>query len=480
MNVVLINPRLRAWSPTVLVPLGLAYVAAALEKGGHTVRVIDLNAEKVSDGCLVREVSGVDWVGITGMITEYQEVLRLTKQIKEADNCIKVVLGGPLATSLPRELLKASLADFVVTGEGEGTILNLFSVLKEGSNLASVKGIGYKINGQIFLTDCVEPIANLDVIPFPARHLFNMVRYSQNLFHNFNTRINGFSQIKSASLITSRGCPYSCTFCYKDTWGQKWRGRNPLNIYEEMEFLEERYGFNGFFFHDDTFVLDKKRVLQFCDVLNEKQLRVIWGCNGRVNLMTKELLGAMYQAGCREIAYGIESGSQKMLDLLKKNITLEQVRNAVKWTKEAGISTNGYFMIGLPGETKEDIRQTIAFAEELDLNFYGFSLFTPLPGTELFQFAVDKGLVKNVTSLKDWDFNVNINLTKDCSDDDLIAFQNEIFRKFTLRAFGRYYMFKPVFLKKIATVIFSLRNWGEAREFARRAGGIIESYWHKV
>ena len=476
-RIVLINPRIRAWSPTVLIPLGLTYIAAVLEKEGDDVEIIDMNARKVSDQHLRQTVRGVDLVGITGMITEYQEILRITKIIKEADSNVKVVLGGPLPTTIPEELLQMSPADFVVIGEGERTIVTLTAALKRGGDLASIAGIGYKNGEQVFITDRPEHIADLDTIPFPARHLLDMKRYTRNQFHNFSTKMAGIGKIRSTNMITSRGCPYSCTFCFKDMWGHKWRGRSPENIVAEIALLNAEYGINGFFFNDDTFVLDTKRVLRFCQLIMESRLNIAWYCNARVNLVSKELLEAMYASGCREVAYGIESGNQQVLDAMKKNITIEQVRNAVMWTKEAGIRANGFFMIGLPGETKETIHQTIAFAEELDMDFYGFSLVTPLPKTELYQAALTKGLAAaDLATLKDWDFNVNANLTEDCSDEYLLALQNEIFRKFELKNLGRYYMFNPAFLKRVAKVVLSLQSRKEAADLARRIKGIIKSY----
>ncbi len=480
-RIILINPRLRAWSPSVLVPLGLTYIAAVLELDGNNVSIIDMNAEKVSGKRLKEIIKNCDVVGITGMVTEFQQVLKLSTFAREANSHSKIILGGPLATTFPRELLQLSPADFAVIGEGERTILELASAIKNSSNVTEIRGIGYKDSGKVIINECTDQIADIDTIPPPARHLLNMNHYVQNQFHDFDSNIKHSVKIKSSTMITSRGCPYNCTFCYKEMWGNKWRARSPENIFEEMNNLHKTYGINGFIFNDDTFVMNPKRVFDFCDLLIAQGTKFIWLCNGRVNLMTKELCKAMYNAGCREIAYGIESGNQQMLDALKKNITIEQIRDAVKWTKDAGIRANGYFMIGLPGETKESIRQTIDFAEKLDLDFYGFSIATPLLGTELYQLASEKGLIKdNITSLKDWAFDTNTNLTADCTDEDIIAFKNEIFRKFTLKKFGKYYMFNPAFIKRVVKVMASIQSTSEFVDLTKRATGIIRSHWRKI
>lgn len=481
MHVVLINPRLRAWNPNVWVPLGLGYIAAVLEQEKHNVEIIDLNVVRMKDDDLQGRVKNTDVVGITGMITEYQEVLRLTNIIKKADEDIKVVLGGPLATTLPQELLQTSQADFIVIGEGERTIVDLVSAIEYGDHFSGIKGIAYRDDGRITITGPAEPIANLDAVPFPARHLLDMNRYLKNHFESFGLKIKEFGKIRSTNLITSRGCPYSCTFCFHGMWGYQWRARSPANMVEEMELLSKGYGVNGFFFNDDTFVLDRKRVLAFCHLLKTKGLDVVWYCNGRANLMHKELLMAMYDAGCRGIAYGIESGNQQILDSMKKNIPLEQVSSTVKWTKEAGIHVTGYFMLGMLGETKDTIRQTIALAKELALDFYGFSIATPLPGTELYSAALERGLIKkDLTSYQYWDSSVNVNLTQDCSDDELIRLENELFKEFTLKKFGKYYFFNPIFLKEMAKVVLSLQSKSEAKGLARKTWEVIRSYWSKA
>ena len=478
MNIILLNPRLKTWSPNVWVPLGLAYIAAVLEQEGYSVQILDLNVERISNSEFQRKLEKADIIGITGMITEYKEVLRLVNIVKKANARARVVLGGPLATTIPQELLQVSQADFIVIGEGERTIVNLISAIKYGGSFSDIKGIAYRDSNQIIITEPSEPITDLDTIPFPARHLLNMNRYLQNHFESFGFKIKEFGKINSTNLITSRGCPYNCTFCFKGMWGYKWRGRSPENIADEMELLYRNYNINGFFFNDDTFVLDKKRILKLCYLLQQRRLDIVWYCNGRVNLMTKQLLEAMYSAGCRGIAYGIESGNQKILDSMKKNITLDQVREVVRWTKEAGINSCGYFMIGMLGETKATIRETIDFARELKLDFYGFSLATPFLGTELHDSALNTGLItKDGTSFREWSLYVNANLTQDCSDADLSSFGNEAFREFFLkRRFGKYYFFNPDFLKEEVKILLSLRNKEQAKELASKAKGVVSSY----
>ena len=481
MKITLLNPRLRTWSPNVYVPLGLGYIAASLEQAGHDVEIIDLNTHRIRGKELQRRVTGVEIIGITGMITEYQTLLGLVDIVKAVNTEAKVILGGPLATALPQKLLEASAADFIVLGEGEKTIVDLVSVIGSDGDYSGISGIAFRDNGRINLTELVEPIADLDTIPFPARHLLDMKRYIKDHFESFGIKIRGFGRIRSTNLISSRGCPYNCTFCFKDMWGHKWRGRSPENIIREMELLYDAYQVNGFFFNDDTFVLDRERVLEFCRQLVEKKLKIVWYCNGRVNLMTREMLAAMYEAGCRGIAYGIESGNQQVLDSMKKNETLDQVREVVAWTKQAGIHVTGYFMIGMLGETRATIRETMAFARELALDFHGFSLTTPIPGTELFDSAIEAGLISgDKTDLGEWSLHTNANLTQDCSDDELVDFANEAFREFYLRKrFGKYYFLNPGLIKEQIKVVAALRNREQARELLKKAGGVFKSLRNK-
>ncbi len=475
----MINPRLRAWSPNIWVPLGLTYIAAVLEKEGHTIKIIDMNEKKLNDDDLRAELKkNVDVVGITGMITEYPKILKIVDIAKNGFSDRSVILGGPIATTIPKELLKQSQIDFIVMGEGEKTTPALIHAIEHGSDISDIRGIAYKIGKQAIINEPAIPIGNLDTIPFPARHLLDMSKYIKNHFEIYGFNIEGYDKIRSTNLISSRGCPYDCTFCFKDMWGYKWRGRSAENVIAEMELLNETHNVNGFFFNDDTFILDKKRIFRFASLLKKSGLDVVWSCNGRVNLMQKDMLKAMRDAGCVSIAYGIESGNQSILDSMKKNITLSQTKNVVEWTKELGIKVSGCFMIGMLGETKETIMDTINFAKELDLNFYGYSITTPLPGTELYRKSMISGLIPlDGTSLKSWDFDVNVNLTKDCTDEDLRVFKYKAFKEFTLKKqFGEMYMINPIFISNLLKVVLRLRNKTEVKNFMKNVNGIVKSY----
>uniref|UniRef100_A0A6M3KWX0 Putative vitamin B12-binding domain containing protein n=1 Tax=viral metagenome TaxID=1070528 RepID=A0A6M3KWX0_9ZZZZ len=449
MNITLINPRLRSWSPTVVPPLGLAYIATSLEDKGHKVKIVDMNSTKVSDSELVEIGESSDVVGVTGMVTEYEQVKRITMLVKRYGSKKTknmVVVGGALATTFPDELMAFPQVDCVVVGEGEKAVLKAISGDEKLVQMSYVN--------------------DLDGVAFPARHLLDMSKYNTQ-FHDFESK-----GIMATTMVTSRGCPYSCTFCYKDMWGHKWRGRSPQNIVDEMDSIHKDYDISGFIFNDDTFVLDKNRVIKFCELMRLRNYK--WMCNGRVNLMSPSLLEAVASSGCVEIAYGIESGSQEMLDLIKKNITLDEIRMVVGWTKSLGMRVNGYFILGLPGETKESIKKTIDFAEELGLDFYGFSLATPMPNTEMYKYAMENGYINSeyALSLNDWAFKVNVNMTIDCSDKELQDFKSNAFAKFTVNKVGIIYL-----IKRGIEVLKGIQGIGELKSLVAKVFKIASRGW---
>ncbi|MEM4406792.1 MAG: radical SAM protein [Candidatus Methanomethylicaceae archaeon] len=389
MNFLLINPPIGKQRLPAYFPLGLGYVAQILLKEGHEVNVLDINAYRWSDDEVEQQLKNTEFeaVGITGMVTEFAAVRWLSRLIKGINPNAPIVLGGGLPTAFPQMVLERTQVDIAVVGEGEVTIKELAESLAEGSPLSKVKGIWYKKGGDICPTQPRELIQDLDMIPFPARHLFSMEQYTQNPV----PYLRMFDQkVIPANMVTSRGCPYRCTYCFHGLWGYQFRARSADNVVAEMKLLHEEYGVTGIFFMDDTFVLDRERVLAICDKLIDEDLNIIWAASGRVNLMDPEMLERMRAAGCRAILYGIESGSQQILNEMRKGVTVEQARQAILNTWRAGILPVGYLMIGMFGETPQTVEETIRFCNETGL-ISGFSYATPFPGTDLYARAVESG-----------------------------------------------------------------------------------------
>jgi radical SAM superfamily enzyme YgiQ (UPF0313 family) len=415
-----------------------------------------MNANRVSDKALVNHILDADLVGIGGLITEYDEVVRLVKVIK-ARSGIPVVLGGPLATTHSGEILVASGADFAVIGEGEKTIVELVMAIRTGDVHELIKGVVYRDANGVVAHPPREPEKNLDSIPHPARWLLDMGRYSTHHFKTFGIKV---PRMKSTTMISSLSCPYHCDFCFHGLHGYKWRARSPEDMVSEIKELGQNYGIQGIVFNDDTFAVSKKRVLDFCALLKKELPDVSWYCNGRVNLMDEEMIQAMADCGCVGIAYGIESGNQAILDSVHKQITLEQVERITALTKKYGIHVTGYFMIGILGDTRETIQETLDFAEKLDLDFYGFGITSPIPGTEMYAQAVEKGLVEKGKRLEDWSFHAQMNLTEDVSTEELERLNEYAFRHFTIeRRWGKRYLLNPkLWIEGLRTLIFLARK----------------------
>jgi radical SAM superfamily enzyme YgiQ (UPF0313 family) len=364
-------------------------VAAVLEKNGYLVKILDLPVLGFSENSLSTIIGQEkpDVVGVTAMTPTINSVVSVVKAVKECDGNITVVLGGAHATILPEETLKSvPEIDVIVRGEGEQTILELVKVLEEDPNSVNqIWGITCREGNSVRSNPLRPPILDLDTLPFPAFHLLPMGKY--RLHPPFGRRT------PVMPIITSRGCPYRCIFCSKAVFGKKYRSNSPAYIVDEIRFLKEKFGVKEVKFYDDVFTLDRKRVVALCMQLKEHGIDIPWSCETRVNLVNGELLKVMKDAGCYMIEYGVESGSQEILNSLKKDITLEKTTEAFKLTHEAGIETVAYFMLGSPQETSETIQETIEFAKKIDPDFVQFSTTTPYPGTELYSLAVNEGHV---------------------------------------------------------------------------------------
>ena len=301
-----------------------------------------------------------------------------TDIIKTASPNLPIILGGAHATLLPKETLAtAPEVDIIIRGGGEETVVELMRALENKQPLSNVAGISYRKDGEVVTNPAWSGSIDLDSLPFLAYHLLPWRKYRPHPPHG--------RALPFAAIITSRGCPYNCCYCSKPIFGTKFRGQSPARVLEEVAYLNKKFGIREIAFYDDVFTLDKKRAYNIADGIIRSGLKIYWTCETRVNLIDKELLQHIKRAGCYSIAYGIESGSPEMLSTIDKGISLEQVEQAVRLSREAGLQVIGYFMIGSPGESPQTIRQTIQFAKRLKLDFAQFAVTTPFPGTKLYE-----------------------------------------------------------------------------------------------
>lgn len=356
-------------------PLGLCYIAGVLEKEGFEVQILDLLVSRFSLKKIVDKMKEFkpDIAG-TGPITiNYLTALRAMKVCKKFG--ATTIMGGCHVSFYDREALQeAPYLDIVARGEGEYTLLDIV----KGRDLKDVDGVTYRENGEIIRNPPRKPIEDLDELPFPAKHLLPLSKYRA-----YKT---------GCAMMTGRGCPYNCTFCVGGKMvGRKPRFRNIKLCIDELEEIVFDYGFDLVNVVDDLLTFKIRRVFEFCDEIINRGIKVKWTAFARVDTVTKELLSKMKEAGCIFILYGVESGNQRVLDLTKKKLTLEKIRKGISLSNEVGITTLSSFILGLPGETEETVRESLKFGKSLG-NWYGFHILTPYPGTEIREKAEELGL----------------------------------------------------------------------------------------
>ncbi len=368
--------------------LGILMLAAVARSHGFDSAVIDASALELSGQELLHRITmfAPDIIGISSTTLAIGNANALAAAVKRQFPSIITVVGGPHATAIPVETLEHfSALDIAVVGEGEETIVELLAAFHNNTPLASVSGIVYREGNVLHTTGRRQLISNLDILPFPAWDLLEGFP-EKYLPAPFKVR-----NLPAATLVTSRGCPNSCIFCDRSVFGTACHAFSAEYIVKQMADLHQRYGIREFSFEDDTFITFKKRLTSICLQLLSLKLNVTWTCLGRVNHITAENLALMRRAGCWQISFGIESGSQKILDIVNKGITLAQVRQAVRLCRDAGIKAKGFFIMGHPGETAETLRKSRDFALELPLNDISVSLMTPFPGSELYDRAAEFG-----------------------------------------------------------------------------------------
>ncbi len=366
-------------------PIGLLYVAASvLEKTAHQVRILDAKAEGLDEQAVGERIRALrpNLVGIQTLTFSLLDSLHMARAAKAVSRDIKVVLGGPHIWIFPEETIAFDDVDFLVLGEGEQTFVELVNALDHGGDLHEIPGLVYKANGKVVKTPQRPLIADLDVLPYPPRDILQINRYRTVLARH----------LPITTMMTSRGCPYRCIFCDRPHLGKRFRARRAESVVGEMEQCK-RLGIQEIFIYDDTFTIDRARVLAICELIIRRRLDIGWDIRAHVNTVDPEVLGQLRRAGCIRIHYGVESGNPAILKVLQKDLNLERAKEVFTATRKLGIQTLGYFMIGNPTETATQVHETIQFAKALDADFVHFSVTTPFPATQLYRLGLDTGVL---------------------------------------------------------------------------------------
>jgi anaerobic magnesium-protoporphyrin IX monomethyl ester cyclase len=403
-----------------LPPIGLMYVAAALEKAGFEVQMLDnylmkKTAEEISQLILKTQPQ---IVGITCGSATYPKCIETAKVIKQVKPDCKIVVGGWHASYLPDSLLDNPEVDYVVMGEGERAITELANAITSGTQkeAESIAGVACKRNGTNIKNQPIF-IENMDEIPYPARHLLPLELYDRTI---------EYLDVKPADIMSiSRGCVFNCGFCEtRKLWGNMCRGFSPQRIVGEIKDLQSRYGTNGIYFINDNFTLRKKETTELCNLMLKDKLNLEWVCDTRVDLVNDELLALMGKAGCKTIWFGVESASERVLQRIGRNTKPEQVETAFKLCKKNHIKTACSFMVGLPGETLADMEASLQFAKKIDPDWCQFNTFIAYPDSRLYNELLESGKYNKLD-----EFLLSVK-SDEYSYEDLQAIQRRFFKEF--------------------------------------------------
>lgn len=396
MKILLVSPSFNVH--TIAPPLGLGYIASVLLENGYEVKILDPSEKRLSvyDAVDTIVASNPDVVGLSILTPRYAISKKLIASLREKLPEIKIVVGGAHISALPEASIKDLKVDYAVVGEGEYTLLELLDYLKGKKKIGDIPGLVYYFNNEVIKVNAKRPnIINLDSIPFPAWELIDPRKYPP-MPHQFF-----FKKYPIAPIITTRGCPYVCTFCAAESiWGRKYRMRTTKNIVDEIELLVTKYGVKEIHIEDDNFTLIKKHAMDVCNEIIKRKLNIVWKCpNGvRVDSLDKELLEKMKESGCYQLAFGIESGNQRILDNVNKKLDLKRVPQVIKNAKAVGLEVHGFFILGLPGETYKTAMDTIKYSKFLELDVANYATLAYLPGSAIF----NEWIKKRKTDSIDW------------------------------------------------------------------------------
>jgi len=358
------------------IPLGIYYIAAYLRQHKYSVYCIDGEARGMSNEEIISEITQIkpNYIGITSTTVAFSRASLLAEKITLFSHSIPIIIGGPHLSSNIEEVMIHNHFSYGIYGEGEESFLQLLNTLDTNGDLSLVNGIVYKENGKIVINPPREYILDLDTLPFPAYDLIPDL----SLYHPDPSNYK-FTPV--INIITSRGCPNSCTFCDRNVFGRKLRQRSPENVVKEIEYLVKNYNVREIAFVDDTFTIGKERIFKIFSLLASNNIYLPWTCMSRINTVDSVTLKFMKESGCWRIKFGIESGDEGILTTIKKNINLKDAKRVISECKKLKIRTTGFFIIGHPGETKETIEKTIACTLDIPFDDIVVTINTPIPGT---------------------------------------------------------------------------------------------------
>jgi len=438
-------------------PLGVLALASMIRKYGYEVKVVDAHAEGFGISEILSEIKDFnpDVVGVTAMTVMISAAAEIAKAIKDYDSSIITILGGVHVTAEPIETLKRYPSfDFAVVGEGEVVFTEFLETIRKGSVLEKVQSLVWKNKGEINVNQRRAFFKGLDEFPPPA---FDLV---PNLFNHYRLSVFGTKKFKSVGLVTSRGCTGKCTFCDLGVVGRGFRFHSAQYLINLMKDLHKNYNVSDFLFYDDLFVGSRPRLKEICETIINEKLPFTWSCCARADFLHPDMMALMKKAGCWMIEVGIESGCQRIIDSMRKNVSKERISECVNSINDAGMVSKGNFIFGNPGETHDSIMESIDFACGLKLNYAQHTFLQPLPGSELYETAWRYGNFD-----PSWDrfntFSINF-IPYGFTRDDLIAYSKIFWRRFYLRP---HVMWQE--LKKLRTMEDLKRLWLAFKAFVK-------------
>jgi radical SAM superfamily enzyme YgiQ (UPF0313 family) len=447
MHFVFINPNRRIvknniWGVinSVTPPIGLALLCAVLEKAGHDCSIVDAYADNLEVADIVRSVSAAaDVVGLTATTPEIDGAIETARRVRLRYPEKKILMGGVHATVFHESLVAEGVCDMVVRGEAEKAIV----LIADGAACAHVPNLTWRdAAGNVIVNAQDDGFVDLDELPLPAYHKLPM--------HRYRSSVGAAVRSPSIGMMTSRGCPGRCTFCYSGMFGSRIRFLSAEKVFDQIMHLQTHYGIREISFYDDTFTASLKRVEQLCRLLIENRADITWSCFARVDTVNPGILRLMKAAGCHQVMYGFETADEKILKAVNKRVGTAGYGDVVAWTRNAGIDIRGAFMLGSPEETEDSMKATIAYAGKIDIQYAIFNITTPYPGTALFDWAVEKGRLRHRRWVE-YDLSHAILDLPALSPDLVEAYYQKAYRAFYLR--GSYML----------AHLLSIRTWDRLR-----------------